>query len=328
MPPSRLRRALLGSAAALPLAPLGLTAARAESFPARPIRWIVAYPAGGGSDFLARQLAPQLGRQLGQTVVIENRPGAAGIIGTELAARAPADGHTWVLGDNGAMVFNPALYRKLPYSPQDFAPVGFIARFPLILVAHPGSGFESARQLLAEVKRNPGRYSYASPGAGSPHHLAMELLKDRTRSFIVHVPYRGTAMAIQDVIGGQVPMMVVDTAGGLAQIRAGRVRPLAVLSRQRLPQLPEVPTLEEAGVKDLEVFAWLGLYVPRGTPPDIVGRLSAEMQKAVAVPEVRAKLEEFGLQVAPSGPEALARFVERESAFWQRLIRERQLNID
>lgn len=330
MSPSSTRRALLGSAAALALGPLGRTATAAETapYPSRPLRWLVAYPAGGGSDFLARQVAPQLGRQLGQTVVIENRPGAAGIIGTEAAARAPADGHTMVFGDNGVMVFNPTLYRKLPYSPQDFAPVGFMARFPLILVAHPGSGLDSARQLLQAVKQHPGRYSYASPGAGSPHHLAMELLKERTGSFIVHIPYRGTAMAIQDVIGGQVPMMVVDTAGGMAQIRAGRVKALAVLSKQRIPQLPDVPTLAEAGVKDFEVFAWLGLYVPRDTPAEIVARLSGEMQKAVVVPEVKAKLEDFGLQVAPSGPQALADFVARETAFWQRLIRERRLGLD
>lgn len=319
------RRALLLAAAAAPFA--GAASAQA-GYPNRPVRWIVAYPAGGGSDFLARQLAPQLGKQLGQTLVIENRPGAAGIIGTETAARAPADGYTITTGDNGAMVFHQAMYKKLPYDPKEFAPVGFMARFPLIVAVHPGSGFTSGRQWLDEIKSAPGKYTYASPGAGSPHHLAMELLKDRTGSFVVHAPYRGTALALQDVMGGQVPMMVVDTAGGLAQIRAGRIKALAVMSPRRIAALPDVPTLDELGVKGFDVTAWQGLFVPAGTPADVVARLGAEMNKAIAAPEVRAKLEEFGLEVAPSDGPTLARFIERETAFWHKLIRDRKLSAE
>ena len=222
------RRHLLALAAGAPLGALLPQGARAaDAYPNRPIRWIVAYPAAGGSDFLARQLAPQMGRQMGTSIVIDNRPGAAGIIGTELAAKAPGDGYTILTGDNGAMVYHTALYKSLPYSPADFVPIGFMASFPLILVVNPASGFTSVGQLLDAVQRNPGKYSYASPGAGSPHHLAMELLKERTHSFIVHVPYRGTAPAMQDLLGNQVPMMVVDAAAGLAQIRSGRVRALA-----------------------------------------------------------------------------------------------------
>jgi len=321
------RRRLLGALAASPLAALP-AGAGAQAWPSKPIRWVVPYPAGGGSDFLARQVAPQLGKRLGATIAVDNRPGAAGIIGTEIAARAPADGYTLVFGDNGAMVFNPALYSKLPYQPADFAPVGFMARFPLILVADPASGLASARQLIAEARRSPGKFSYGSPGAGSPHHLAMELLKDRAGLYIVHVPYRGTAMAIQDVMAGTIPMMIVDTAGGLAQIRAGKVRALAVLSKERIAQLPDVPTIAEAGVPDVEVFAWLGLYVPQGTPADIVGRLNREIRATLAQPEVRKALEDFGLQVAPSSPQELGAFVARETAVWHRLIRERGLKID
>jgi tripartite-type tricarboxylate transporter receptor subunit TctC len=330
------RRALLAAAAAaaagVPLAGPAraqpAAGSAASSYPNRPIRWIVAYPAGGGSDFLARNLAPQLGKQLGQAVVIENRPGAAGTIGTDAAAKSAPDGYTIVTGDNGAMVFNAAMYQRLPYDPKDFVPLGFMARFPLILAVHPGSGFTSGRQWLDEIRKSPGKYTYASPGAGSPHHLAMELLKDRTGSFIVHVPYRGTAIALQDVISGLVPMMVLDTAAGLPQIKGGKVRALAVMSPRRIAQLPDVPTLDELGVKGFDVTAWQGLFVPRGTPPGIANRLSAEMQKAIVAPDVKKRLEEFGLDVAPSDGRALAAFLERETAFWHKLIRDRRLAVE
>ncbi|WP_457329069.1 Bug family tripartite tricarboxylate transporter substrate binding protein [Rhizobacter sp. P5_C2] len=304
------------------------TAYGADAWPSKPIRWVVAYPAGGGSDFLARQLAPQLGKQLGQTIIIDNRPGAAGMIGTDNAAKSAPDGYTIVTGDNGAMVFNSAMYKKVPYDPKDLAPVGFMARFPLILAVNPNAGFTSAQQLLDAIKKNPGKYSYASPGIGSPHHLAMELLKDRTGSFVVHVPYRGTALAVQDVISGQVPMMVLDTAAGLPQIKGGKVKALAVMSKKRIASLPDVPTLDELGIKGFEVTAWQGLFVPHGTPPEIVARLTQEMHKAITTPEVKARLEEFGLDVAPTDGPALAAFVQQETRFWHALIKERKLSAD
>lgn len=327
------RRTLLCASAALSsllaLAPL---AAQAQAWPTKPVRWVVAYPAGGGSDFLARQLAPQLGKQLGQSIVIDNRPGAAGMIGTDNAAKSPPDGYTIVTGDNGAMVFHTAMYKKVPYDPQDLAPVGFMARFPLILAVNPASGFTSAKQLIEELKKYPGKYSYASPGVGSPHHLAMELFKDRTNTFVVHVPYRGTAMAVQDVIGGQVPMMVLDTAAGLPQIKGGKVKALAVMSKKRIPSLPDVPTLDEIGraygLKDFEVTAWQGLFAPKGTPPEIVAKLTSEMTKAVNVPEVRARLEDFGLEVVPTDGPALGAFIQTETKFWHALIKDRKLSAE
>ncbi len=325
-PPTR--RRFVGAASTLALLGLPPLSSRADTWPSKPVRWVVAYPAGGGSDFLARQLAPQLGRQIGQTIVIDNRPGAAGIVGTDNAAKSAPDGYTIVTGDNGAMVFHGAMYRKLPYDPADFAPVGFMARFPLILAVNPSAGFSSGRQLLDELKKNPGKYSYASPGIGSPHHLGMELLKDRTRTFVVHVPYRGTALAVQDVISGQVPMMVLDTAAGLPHLRAGKVKAMAVMSRQRLPSLPDVPTLVELGLPDFEVTAWQGLFVPRGTPADIVSRLTLEMNRALAQPELKAKLEDFGLEVLPGDGPALAAFIQKETAFWHALIRERRLSAE
>jgi tripartite-type tricarboxylate transporter receptor subunit TctC len=323
--PQLSRRLCLLTIGALALAP---ALSQAQAWPNKPIRWVVAYPAGGGSDFLARQLAPQLGKQLGQTLVIENRPGAAGIIGTDAAAKSAPDGYTIATGDNGAMVFNSEMYKKLPYSPSDLAPVGFMARFPLILVVNPGTGFSSAAQWLDEVKKNPGKYSYASPGIGSPHHLAMELVKERSGSFIVHVPYRGTAFTTQDLIAGVVPMGILDTAAGLPHIRSGKLKALAVLSPKRIATLPDVPTMQEIGLKGVDVAAWQGLFVPKGTPAPIVQRLSAEMSKAITTPEVKAKLEDFGLEVAPSDAASLAKFIEQEQRSWHALIKERKLSAD
>ncbi|WP_416761066.1 Bug family tripartite tricarboxylate transporter substrate binding protein [Roseateles sp. So40a] len=328
--PSR-RHVLLTGAAATVTAAVGLGAsspARADTWPSKPVRWVVAYPAGGGSDFLARQLAPVLGKALGQTVVIDNRPGAAGIIGTDNAAKSPPDGYTLLTGDNGAMVFNSALYKKLPYAPSDFAPVGFMARFPLLLVVHPNAGISSVKQWLDTVKAKPGKYSYGSPGVGSPHHLAMELLKDRTHSYIVHVPYRGTAFVTQDLIAGIVPMAILDTAAALPHLRAGKLKALAVLSPKRIAALPDVPTFEESGVAGVDVAAWQGLFVPKGTPETIVGRLGTELGRALAQPELKAKLEEFGLEVAPGDAASLARFVQAETTKWHALIRSRGISAE
>ena len=308
------------------------SALHAQAWPNKPVRWVVAYPAGGGSDFLARQIAPQLSKQLAQTIIIDNRPGAAGLIGTDNAAKSPPDGYTIVTGDNGAIVFATAMYKKVPYDPAELVPIGFMARFPLILAVNPNAGFTSAKQLIDELKKNPGKYSYASPGVGSPHHLAMELLKDRTNTFAVHVPYRGTAMAVQDVIGGQVPMMVLDTAAGLPQIKAGKVKALAVMSLKRIPSLPDVPTLDELGraygLQGFDVSAWQALFVPKGTPPEIAARLSSETAKAINTPDVRARLEDFGLEVAPSDGPTLGAFVKKETAFWHALIKDRKLSAE
>jgi tripartite-type tricarboxylate transporter receptor subunit TctC len=300
----------------------------AQTWPSKPIRWVVAYPAGGGSDFLARQLAPQLSKQLGQAIIIDNRPGAAGIIGTENAAKSPPDGYTILTGDNGALVFHAAMYKKLSYDPQDLMPIGLMARFPLILAVNTASGFTSAKQLIDELKKSPGKLSYASPGVGSPHHLAMELFLDRTKTSSLHVPYRGIAAALPDVIGGQVPMIVIDTAAGLPQIKAGKLKALAVMSKKRIASLPDVPTLDEIGVKDFEVTAWQGLFVPKGTPSDITAKLTNEMNKAINTPEIRARLEDFGLEVMPSDGTALGTFIQSETKFWHPLIKERKLSAE
>jgi tripartite-type tricarboxylate transporter receptor subunit TctC len=328
MPASIDRRRLLragASGAALCAAPRAF----AQSYPNRPLRWIVPYPAGGGSDFLARTVGAQLAQQLGQPVVIDNRPGAATMIGAEAAAKSAPDGYTLLTGDNGTFVFNSALYRRMPYDPlKDFAPVGLLARFPLILVANPAASYRNAKELFDDARKRPGRLSYASVGPGSPHHLAFEMLKQRTGTFIVHIPYRGAAPAVQDVLGNQVPTMVIDTAVGLPHIRAGRLRALGVASKQRLAALPDVPTLEELGIRDTEIHAWQGLAVPAATPGDVVGRLSAELTRAIGNGDVTRKLVEFGLEPTPGNPEQMAAFMRSEIARWHALIRERGLVLE
>ena len=303
-------------------------AASTPSYPNKTIRWIVSYPAGGGSDFLARTLSVPLGQQLGQSIVVDNRPGAASIIGTDLAAKAPADGYTLVSGDNGALVFNPALYKKLPYAVSDLAPVGLMARFPLVLVVNAQVKAANAQELFKQIKAEPGKFSFASPGAGSPHHLAMELIKDRAGLFAVHVPYRGAAPAVQDVIGGQLPMMMIDTAVGLPQIRAGKLRPLAVASNRRLPQLPDVPTLQELGFKDIEVYAWQGLLVPKDTPAPVIAALSGGLLKSLAQPDVKKTLLDFGLEIIASDPATFKATIDSETRFWRSLIEIRGLKLE
>jgi tripartite-type tricarboxylate transporter receptor subunit TctC len=314
---------------ALALACVLCVPAHAQDFPNRPIRWLVGFPAGGGTDFLARTVGHQLSQQLGQPVVIDNKEDAAGSVAAETAARSAPDGYTVMTADNAVLIYNPVLYKKLGYDPaRDFATVGLMARFPLILAVHPGTGITSVQQWIEEVKKAPGRLSYASPGVGTPHHLAMELLKQRLGLFIVHVPYRGAAPAVQDVAGGQVPMMVVESAGGLPMIRAGKLRPLAVFSARRMAVLPDVPTLAELGHRGVEVYAWQGLVVPKATPAPIVDRLSAELQKAVAAPEVRRKLMEFGMEVNPSDANLMTAYMAMETSLWHPLIRQRGIRAE
>jgi tripartite-type tricarboxylate transporter receptor subunit TctC len=303
--------------------------ALAQDYPSRPIHWLVGFPAGGGTDFLARTVGAQLQQQLGQPVIIENRPGAASSIAAAAAARAPADGYTVVTGDNAMLVFNPVIYKKLDYDPnRDLQPVGLMARFPLMLVVPASSHVMNMQQWVEEVKKSPGRMTYASPGVGTPHHLAMELLKQRLGLFIVHVPYRGAAPAIQDVAGGQVPMMVVESASGLPMIKSGKLRPLAVFSARRMVTLPDVPTLTELGYRGVEVYAWQGLLVPKATPKPIVDKLSAELQKAVAAPDVKRRLMEFGMEVNPSDATLMTAYTAMETAMWQPLIRQRGIQAE
>lgn len=323
----RTRRSLLVAGAILASSCLG--AALADTYPSKPVRWVVAYAAGGGSDALARAVGTQLATQLGQPVLIDNKPGGATVIGAENVAKSPGDGYTVFTADNGTLVFNTALFKKLSYDPQkDFTSIGMMARFPLLLATNPNAGYADAKGLIAAAKANPGKLSFATPGVGSPHHLAMEMLKARNNLDLVHVAYRGAAPAIQDVVGGQLPLMVVDSAAGMQMIKAGKLKPLATFSKTRLASMPDVPTLVELGYTDTEAVAWQGLVVPSSTPKEVVAKLSTELQKAIQSEPVRSQFATMGIEATPSDAAAMQKHWAAEGQFWPRLIRERNISLD
>lgn len=313
----------------LALSVLAASTAMAQTYPSKPIRWLVPYPAGGGSDFLARTIGQQLSTQTGQTVIVDNKPGANTAVAAAETARAPADGYTVLSADNGTMVFNPVLYKSLAYSPaKDLAPVTLIGRFPMILVVNPESGIAGAKAFIDKAKASSEGVNYASAGAGSPHHLAMELLKVETGLRLVHVPYRGAAPALADVVSGQVPAMMVDLAAGASFIKSGKVKPLAVANAVRLPQLPDVPTFAELGYKNVEAAALVGLVVPAATPPDTIAALNKQIVSAIREPGVNKKLQEFGVEPVGSTPTEFAELLKSETARWQKLIRDLGITLD
>ena len=302
-------------------------AARAQAnWPDRPPRLIVGYPAGGPSDVFARLVAGQIGPRLGQTVVVENRPGGGAVLASETAARAPADGLTWLHVDNGILVYNPALYARLPYDPdRDLAGIGFIGRFPLYIVCRADAPWADFPALLAASRtRAP---TYGSPAVASPHHLAMELVKRRTGLAAEHVPYRGGQAAMQDLLAGSVETVMIDTATGLPFIRDGRVRALAVLTEARTAEAPAVPTMRELGA-DAVAFGWQGISVPKGVPAEIVARLNAEMVRAMASEELQARTRTLGIQTTGWSAAEFDAFVATENALWRPLIRDLGIRLD
>jgi tripartite-type tricarboxylate transporter receptor subunit TctC len=307
----------------------GTGIAYAQTYPAKSIRWVVPYPAGGGSDFLARTIGQQLSTQVGQTVLVDNKPGGNTAIAAVDVARSPADGYTILSADNGTMVFNPALYSKLTYNPEsDLVPVTLMGRFPMILVVGPGSDAKDARDFIAKAKARPGSVNYGSAGAGSPHHLAMELLKVHAGLHMVHIPYRGAAPALADLAGGQVPAMMVDLAAGAGFIKGGKIRALAVANPTRLPQLPDVPTFAELGFKNVEAAAQVGIVAPARTPADVVNALQKQVAAAINTPAVRQKLVDFGIEPVASTPQEYADLNRSEVARWHKLIRDQKISLD
>lgn len=299
-----------------------LPPAFAQAYPERGVRWVVPYPAGGGTDAIARLLAEAMRPGLGQTLTVENKPGAATNLAADLVARAKPDGYKILSADNALLAFNEHLFRKLAFSPdRDFTYIGAIGRFPLALVVHPDFPAKSVQEFLDIVIRRVGEYPYASPGMGSPHHLAMELLQARTRTSLRHVPYKGAALAMQDVMAGHVPVMFLDLPAGLAAMQAGKVRPLAIGSRRRAPALPTVPTLGEAGVADVEVFAFQGIVGPAGLPPAIVSRLNAELNRALVSPAVAKRFAEFGIEAMPGSAAQFYTTARAEAYRWGEVIR-------
>lgn len=316
----------LGATLAFPAASRAQGAA-APAFPERPLRWIVGYPPGGASDVFARLIGTQMASRLGQSVVIENRPGGGALLASEIAARAPADGHTWLHVDNGILTYNAALFARLPYNPDaDFTGVGFIGRFPLYIVVRPDSPVRSFGDYLAAGRtRAP---TYGSPAVGSPHHLAMELVKRRTGLDATHVPYRGGPAAMQDMLAGNLDSVVIDTASGLPFIKDNRVRALAVLSEARSTEAPQVPTMAELGHADTVAYGWQGMSVPVATPAPVIARLSADMIAAIQSPEISARMRTLGIEYQPWTPAQFNAFVAAENALWRPLIRELGIRMD
>ena len=322
------RRHFLAATAAAATVPFA-SLAQAQNWPEQPIRWVVPYPPGGGTDVLARTVAEAMRPSLGQSIVIENKPGASTNIGAQQVATARADGYTLMSADNAVLAYNEHLFSKLPFSPEkDFTYVGGISRFPLALVVHPDFQAKTLREFLAYVRAHPGKVNYASPGNGSPHHLAMEMFKARTRTFLTHIPYRGAAPAVADVMGGQVPCMFIDLAAGLPIIQSGKLRALAIGSAQRIASLPQLPTLAEAGVANTEVFAFQGILAPKNLPAPIVQRLNSELNKALASPAVAKRMQDFGMEALPGTPEQFRAMARAEAKRWGEIIRQAGIRLD
>ena len=305
-------------------------AAQAQVYPSKPIRLVVPYPAGGGTDFFARTVGAQLSQQLGQPVLVENRPGAATIIGAEAVAKSAPDGYTLLLGDTATFAVNPSLYKKLPYDPsKDLSPVTMTGRFALLLVVNPAKlKAGSVAELIDLAKQASGKIDYASPGPGSPHHLAMEMFKQRTGTQFTHVPYKGAGPAIQDLFGGQISLMFLDLAAGAPQIKAGKIKALAVASDKRIAALPDLPMVAESGLAGFEAWAWQVLAVPENTPRDIVARLNAEYRKAISVPELRQKLIDAGIDPLQSSPEDASAYIRSENLKWAKVIAEGKISVE
>jgi len=303
--------------------------ARAQGFPEQLIKWVVPYPAGGGTDVIARTLAEAMRQPLGQQIIIDNRPGASTNIGADLVAKAKPDGYTILSADNAVLAFNEHLFSKLPFNPEkDFTYIGAIGKFPLALVVHPDFPAQDFKAFLAYVKANPGKVNYASPGNGSPHHLAMEMFKNRTGTFITHIPYRGAAPAMADVMGGQVPCMFLDLASGLSIIQGKKVRVLAIGTGARSKLLPDVPTLAEVGVPNSEVFAFQGILGPAGMPPAVVTRLNSELNRSFSTPAVMKRFSDFGMEAMPGTPQQFAALSRAESKRWGPIIKAAGIKLD
>jgi tripartite-type tricarboxylate transporter receptor subunit TctC len=290
-------------------------------WPTKPVTFIVPYPPGGGTDVIARILQDPLSKQLGHPIIIDNRGGAGGSIGTAIAARAAPDGHTFLFTLSSHSI-NPVIYKALPFDTErDFRPVSMVASLPQLFAVNPSTPYKSFAELMAFVKENPGRIDFASVGIGSPSHMAGELLKMRLNAFMVHIPYRGGGPAVMATMAGDVPLLIVSIPAAMSQVRAGRLRPLAVSTRARTPILPDVPTVAEAtGLKDFEVDSWYAVFAPAKTPDDVVRRMNKEIAEVVRRPEIKAKLLEQGAVGVSSTPEALSATVRREIAEWRGVV--------
>ena len=293
----------------------------AQTYPAKPIRFIVSFPPGGSSDLIARAIAPRMSERLGQPVVVENRPGAGGMIGVDAVAKSAPDGYTIGLAAAGALTTNIHLYPSMPFHPEkDLAPLSMLAMIPFFLVAHPSQP-DSLKGVIEAAKAKPGALSYGHGGQGSTMHLAGELLNMMAKVQVQAVPYKGSGPVSADVLGGQVPLGVVDVPSAIANVKAGKLRALAVTSRQRISAAPEVPTFEEAGLRGYEAVGWFGAVAPANTPREIITRLNREIRDALSAPDVKERALAAGAEPAPSSPEQFAAYIREETKKWGEVVR-------
>jgi tripartite-type tricarboxylate transporter receptor subunit TctC len=300
----------------------GAAAGWAQAYPAKPIRFVIPFPPGGSTDLLGRIIGQQWAELMGQQVIIDNRGGAAGIIGVENAARSAPDGYTLVLGHIGTFGVGPSLYSKLPYDPvRDFVPIGLFGGVSNLLVVHPSLPVKSAKELIALARARPGQLNYGSAGVGSASHLQMEYFKLLTRTDITHVPYKGTGPMVTELVAGQTQVTSTGVPGLLGQVKAGRLRPLAALSAKRLAVFPEVPTSREAGLPEFEVSTWYGPLAPAKTPAEIITRLNGELQKMLQRRDVLDRLNNEGVEPLGGTPQQYADHIKNEMARWAKVIK-------
>ncbi|WP_082549102.1 tripartite tricarboxylate transporter substrate binding protein [Variovorax sp. Root473] len=300
-----------------------------DAFPAKPIRMVVTFPPGGSADGVVRMLVPRLNEKLGQQVVVDNRPGAGGNVGLTLVAKAPGDGYTLGVGAAGALAANVSLYTQMPFDPQkDLKPVGMLAAIPFVLVGHPSVAAKTQRELIALAKAKPGTLSIGHGGNGTAMHLSAALFNQMAGTRLVEVPYRGSGPAALDVLGGQIPLAVVDLPSSLQQIRAGKLVAFAVTSPQRLPMLPEVPTVAEAGLPGYDSTGWFGVVAPAGTPAPVVARLNAELNAALGDEQTKTAMRALGVEPAPGTVESFDNYIRAETKKWAQVIQDAHIKLD
>ena len=311
-----------GSLSALP-------AAAQANYPTKPVTIVVPFSAGGTTDILARIIAEALKNELGQPVVIDNRAGAGGNIGGALAAKATPDGHTLFMGTVGTHAINAALYKKMPFDHlKDFAPLTRVAMVPNLLVAHPSRPYKTVQELIAHAKANPGKVTFGSSGNGSSIHLSGELFNNMAKVDMIHVPYKGSAPAVTDLIGGQIDIMFDNMPSAIQHVRSGRLKPIAVTTAKRSPELPNVPTIAEAGVPGYEATSWFGMFAPAKTPAPVVAKLNAALVKVLADPDVKKKLAEQGAEPYSEKPEQFAEFIRKETVKWGEVVKAAGATVD
>lgn len=318
------RRTGLKTLAAATLAVAGMgSALAADAYPDKPLTMIVPFSAGGTTDILARIVGQALGQELGQTIIIDNKPGAGGNIGAQQASRAKADGYTLFMGTVGTHAINQALYKKLPYDPaKDFAPLSRVANVPNLLVAHPSRPYKTVQEMIAYAKKHPGEVTYGSPGSGASPHVSGALFQSMTGAELTHVPYKGSAPAISDLLGNQIAVMFDNMPSAIQHVRSGKLRPIAVTTAKRSPELPDVPTIAEAGVPGYEATSWFGLWAVAGTPAPILTKLQTALTKVLKDPAVAKKIADQGGEVVIETPAQFDAFIKSEAAKWGKVVKE------